>query len=116
MKIDFGTFGKLSSSNYKPLDLSLTRIPSGGKNLSSGGLFDSMRRKDELKAGKSSFLLKQREALPASVDLSVITEASERLKGLSGKEIEGLSSGQIRELLNLANLIAKIAKSSRHYA
>lgn len=61
---------------------------------------------------KASFL-KNKEG---GLDLKLIVEVNEKLKGLQTKDVENLSNIQVKELLNLANTITKIAKNSKYYS
>lgn len=135
-KLDFGGFGKLSSSNYKSTNSIINAFPVK----QTVSLYNSLKKNDakaffndtkplfhDKKNSETRNLLNNRETLKTSflkgrdsignniVDLGGLNEISERLRGLGGREIESLSNSQVKELLNLANLITKIAKNTKYY-
>ena len=154
IKLDFGSFGKISSSNYKqsnslPGFNNLNNDPFSKNNLfnknnSTSNLLNSFKKRDvkaifnDAKFGffenknialgnresgliqdkfmlKTSFL-KGRESVGAGLDMGMISEISDKLRGLGNRDVENLSNNQVKELLNLANLITKVAKNSKYYS
>ena len=129
------SLGGLNNLNISGGDL-FSR-PTLGIKTNGSSLFNSLKKKDtkffnDLKSfepkglfGKDSGLLeksnkgsflKGRDSVGGGVDMNVIAETSNHLKGLSSKEVETLSNSQVKELLNLANLITKIAKNTKYYS
>jgi len=82
---------------------------------SPGGLYSRESAGGGLQNFKMSFL-KERESVGGGLDMRLIYDVSEKIRGLQSKEIENLSNMQVKELLTLANLITKIVKNSKYYS
>lgn len=150
IKIDFGSLGKISNSNYKssssfagPSSFNLNNDNFAKNNNNpfekSSSIFDSVKKKDShIKSlfndntrglfNKESSSLTSQDRVPlkmsflknkdtfSGLDMSLISELTDRLKGMQSKDIENLTNMQVKDLLNLANVIAGIAKSSKFYS